>query len=170
MFDWLYHKISIRPKNHLKWTDIIHRRNVGSKISFKLDLTEIFSSFQIQTKNVLFFPYLVCHLWRSTWWYAQWAAMSVNFDLPLQEFLSIPSWFFSPVFSRFFPCFFSSVYTTKSQLAFTSAAPAKVWQERVTDGGVRAFPLYFTSKVERGKFKKVTWPAEKHHHAFIITT
>ena len=44
-------------------------------------------------KKCLVFPYLVCHLWRSTWWYALGAEMSVDYGLPVRlnsEFLSIP--------------------------------------------------------------------------------
>ena len=78
----------------------------------------------------------------------------------------------------FFPCFFQvfsllfffCLHNKKSAGLYFSGSSEGL--TGASNGRRRAcFPsLYFTSKVERGKFKKVTWPAEKHHHAFIITT
>ena len=121
---------TIWPKNHLKGADIIisiRRRNMcrfKNKVSSLT--TENFLLISNSDKKCLVFPlyslpYLVCHLWRSTWWYAQWVVMSVNFDLPLQEFLSIPFWFFKGLLLP--PSFFSSscrffnVYTTQKKSA-----------------------------------------------------
>ena len=130
---------TIWPKNHLKGADIIisiRRRNMcrfKNKVSSLT--TENFLLISNSDKKCLVFPlyslpYLVCHLWRSTWWYAQWVVMSVNFDLPLQEFLSVPSWFFPPVF------FLQALMFTQQKVSwpfYFSGSGEAVWQEQVTE-------------------------------------
>ena len=74
-------------------------------------------------KKCLVFPYLVCHLWRSTWWYALGAEMSVDYGLPVRpnsEFLSIPffcfltqSTFFQLLFFREINVCFENTWKTE---------------------------------------------------------